>query len=158
MNKSIKERSFARYIFFSVITLGIYHIIFWNKLSKDVNLLCEGDGKKTMKYGFVFLLNIVTVGIFGLVWKAMLTKRFQTNAPRYGLKFSESAANVTVLNVLFPVFGLIVTSLVTVKNFNKLAKEYNDYNALVDPDADKMSTLFVDEDEDEIEVEEEVEA
>ncbi len=147
MNKPIKERSFASYIFFSAITLGIYHIVFWHKLSKDANVLCEGDGKKTMKYGFVFLLNIVTVGIFGLVWRAKLTKRFQTNAPRYGLKFGESAANVTVLNVLFPVFGLIATSLVTFRNFNKLAKEYNDYNALVDPDADKNSALFVDEEE-----------
>ncbi len=151
MNKPIKERSFASYIFFSAITLGIYHIVFWHKLSKDANVLCEGDGKKTMKYGFVFLLNIVTVGIFGLVWRAKLTKRFQTNAPRYGLKFGESAANVTVLNVLFPVFGLIATSLVTFRNFNKLAKEYNDYNALVDPDADKNSALFVDEDEEEVE-------
>lgn len=151
MNKPIKERSFASYIFFSAITLGIYHIVFWHKLSKDANVLCEGDGKKTMKYGFVFLLNIVTVGIFGLVWRAKLTKRFQTNAPRYGLKFGESAANVTVLNVLFPVIGLIATSLVTFRNFNKLAKEYNDYNALVDPDADKNSALFVDEDEEEVE-------
>ncbi len=145
MNKPIKERSLAAYIFLSVITFGIYHIVFWNKLSKDVNLLCEGDGKKTMKYGFVFLLNIVTVGIFGLVWKAKLANRFQTNAPRYGLKFSESAANVTVLNVLFPVFGLLITSVVMINNFNKLAKEYNEYNELVDPNSDKG--LFADEDE-----------
>lgn len=147
MNKPIKERSFILYIILSVITFGIYHIVFWNKLSKDVNVLCDGDGKKTMKYGFVFLLNIVTVGIFGLIWKFKLANRLQTNAPRYNLKFSESGALVLVYNLILPLIGLFITSLVMVKNFNKLAKEYNDYNGLVDPDADKRVTLFDDEEE-----------
>ena len=49
MVSAIKERSMFTYIVLSVLTLGIYHIVFWTKLSKDVNALCEGDGKKTMK-------------------------------------------------------------------------------------------------------------
>ncbi len=148
MNKPIKERSFILYIILSVITFGIYHIVFWNKLSKDANVLCEGDGKKTMKYVFVWLLNIVTLGIFGLIWKFQLANRLQTNAPRYNLKFSEGGPIVLVYNLLLPIIGLFITSLVMVKNFNKLAKEYNDYNGLVDPDADKRVTLFDDEEED----------
>ncbi|MBO5897073.1 MAG: DUF4234 domain-containing protein [Clostridia bacterium] len=147
MNKPIKERSFALYIVLSAITFGIYHIVFWNKLSKDVNVLCDGDGKKTMKYGFVFLLNIVTVGIFGLIWRFKLAKRFQANAPRYGLKFGESGANVLVCSLFLPIVGLFITALVMVSNFNKLAKEYNDYNSLVDPDADKNVDVFADEEE-----------
>ena len=94
MTYKIEERSFLAYLILSVVTFGIYPIVFWHKLSKEVNVLCEGDGKKTMKYVFVWLLNIITLGIFGLVWKCKLTNRLRENASRYGLKFSESGALV----------------------------------------------------------------
>ncbi len=137
MVSAIKERGMVSYILLSIVTLGIYHIVFWNKISKDVNALCEGDGKKTMKYIFCFLLNIVTVGIFGFVWKYKLAKRLQENAARYDLKFSESGALVVVLAiVLHP-----VAQAVLVKNFNAMAVAYNDYNGLVDDTDD----VFADE-------------
>ncbi len=131
MVSAIKERGMITYILLSVLTLGIYHIVFWTKLSKDVNALCEGDGKKTMKYVFCFLLNIVTVGIFGFVWKYKLAKRLQENAARYDLKFSESGALVVVLAIVFALFP--VSQFVLVKNFNKMAVAYNEYNGLEAP-------------------------
>ena len=131
MVSAIKERSMFSYIILSILTLGIYHIVFWTKLSKDVNALCEGDGKKTMKYVFCFLLNIVTVGIFGFVWKYKLAKRLQENATRYDLKFSESGALVVVLAIVFALFP--VAQFVLVKNFNRMAVAYNEYNGLEAP-------------------------
>ena len=131
MVSAIKERGMITYILLSVLTLGIYHIVFWTKLSKDVNALCEGDGKKTMKYVFCFLLNIVTVGIFGFIWKYKLAKRLQENAARYDLKFSESGALVVVLAIVFAFFP--VSQFVLVKNFNKMAVAYNEYNGLEAP-------------------------
>lgn len=131
MVSAIKERGMITYILLSVLTLGIYHIVFWTKLSKDVNALCEGDGKKTMKYVFCFLLNIVTVGIFGFIWKYKLAKRLQENAARYDLKFSESGALVVVLAIVFAFFP--VSQCVLVKNFNKMAVAYNEYNGLEAP-------------------------
>ncbi len=147
MNKPVNERNFITYVILSILTFGIYSIVFWTKLSNDVNVVCEGDGKKTMKYVFVWLLNFVTVGIFGLIWKFKLANRLQANAPRYGLKFSEGGPIVLVYNLILPLIGLFIAQIVTVKNFNKLAKAYNDYNGLVDPDADKRAGLFADEEE-----------
>ena len=147
MNKPIKERSALLYFVLSFLTFGIYHIVFMTKLSKDVNVLCEGDGKKTMKYVFVWLLNIVTFGIFGLIWKFMLANRLQANAPRYSLKFSEGGALVLVYNLILPLIGLAIAQIVLIKNFNNLAKAYNEYNGLVDPDANKRVGFFADEEE-----------
>ncbi len=147
MNKPIKERSALLYFVLSFFTFGIYHIVFMTKLSKDVNILCEGDGKKTMKYVFVWLLNFVTLGIFGLIWKFRLANRLQANAPRYSLKFSEGGALVLVYNLLLPLIGLVISQIVLIKNFNNLAKAYNEYNGLVDPDADKRVGFFTDEEE-----------
>ena len=138
MVSAIKERSMFSYIILSILTLGIYHIVFWTKLSKDVNALCEGDGKKTMKYVFCFLLNIITVGIFGFVWKYKLAKRLQENAARYDLKFSESGALVVVLAIVFAFFP--VAQFVLVKNFNRMAVAYNEYNGLEAPES-----VFADE-------------
>ena len=100
-----------------------------------------------MKYVFVWLLNIVTLGIFGLIWKFMLANRLQANAPRYSLKFSEGGALVLVYNLILPLIGLAIAQIVLIKNFNNLAKAYNEYNGLVDPDADKRVGFFADEEE-----------
>ncbi len=138
MVSAIKERSLFSYIVLSVLTFGIYHIVFWTKVSKDVNALCEGDGKKTMKYVFCFLLNIVTVGIFGFIWKFKLAKRLQENAARYNLRFSESGGLVVVLAIVFAFFP--IAQAVLIKNFNKLAVAYNEYNGL-----EAAANVFTDE-------------
>lgn len=140
--KNMKERSLIAYYFFSFITLGIYALVFWGKCTKDVNTLCEGDGKKTMKFKYVVLLSIITLGIFGLVWRCKLANRLKENAERYNLMFSESGALVVVFSLL----GLVLGDFILIKNFNKIAKAYNDYNGLVDPDATKKIQLFADED------------
>ncbi len=140
--KNMKERSLVAYYLFSFLTLGIYALVFWGKYTKDVNALCEGDGKKTMKFKYVVLLSIITVGIFGLVWRCKLANRLKENAERYDLKFSEGGALV----VIFSIFGLVLGDFILIKNFNKMAKAYNDYNGLADPDADKRTYFFADED------------
>ncbi len=140
--KNMKERSLVAYYLFSFLTLGIYALVFWGKYTKDVNALCEGDGKKTMKFKYVVLLSIITVGIFGLVWRCKLGNRLQENAERYDLKFSEGGKLV----VFFTIFGLVIGDFILIKNFNKMAKAYNDYNGLVDPDAENKTYFFADED------------
>ena len=142
MSSCIKQRSIIVLVLLSVVTLGIYPIVFWHRLSKEVNVLCEGDGKKTMKYVFVWLLNIITLGIFGLVWKCKLTNRLRENAARYGLKFSETGALVVVMcTIFFPVGGLLFAHCILIKNFNALGAAFNDYNGIIDED-EKENIFF----------------
>ncbi len=137
MSSCIKHRSFISYLILSCLTLGIYSIVFWHKISKEVNVLCEGDGKKTMKYVFVWLLNIVTLGIFGLVWKCNLANRLRKNAERYNLRFSESGALMVVLcTVFFPIGGLLIAHWALIKNFNAMGNAFNDYNGIIDESAE----------------------
>ncbi len=140
MSAAIQKRSFFVYVLLSILTLGIYHIYFWTKISNDVEVLCEGDGKKTMKYVFCFLLNIITFGIFGLVWKYKLAERLRANAARYNLNFSESGGLVLALSIFASLF--FIPHFVLAKNFNALAVAYNEYNGLVLPVKDEV---FVDE-------------
>ncbi len=146
MVNAIRERSFITYILLSVITLGIYPIVYWTKISNEVNVLCEGDGKKTMKFVYAWLLNFVTFGIFGIIWEYQLAKRLNDNAARYNLRFSESAGLIVVLNTIYaPVFGRTLASFVLTKNFNKIAVAFNEYNGLEDIQADDRANLFSDD-------------
>lgn len=140
MSAKINERSAFAYYVFSILTLGIYALVFWSKLAKDVNTLCEGDGKKTMKYFPSWLLSIVTLGVFGFVWRCKLANRLKENAERYDLRFSEGGKIVVVLGSLGLVMALLgpaIGHFILIKNFNKLAVAYNEYNGLVDPEEDE---------------------
>ncbi len=128
MTSRIEERSFAIYLVLSVLTFGIYPIIFWHKISNEVAVLCEGDGKKTMKYVFIWLLNMVTFGIAGIVWRAKLAQRLKDNAARYDIRISESAAVPTIYELCIPVVGPFIARYIIIKNFNAMGDAFNEYN------------------------------
>ena len=134
LKAEIKQRSLFKYYFLSVITLGIYALFFWSKLAKDINTLCEGDGRKTMKYIPSFILSLATVFVYGFVWKYQLAERMNFNAERYGLKFSESGALVVVCSIP----GLFLGHFILIKNFNKMVSEFNKYNGLIE-ETDEVS-------------------
>ncbi len=130
MTAKIKERSLLSLLILSVITFGIYPIVFWHKISKEVALLCEDDGKKTMKYVFVWLLNFITFGIAGIVWRAKLAQRLKDNAARYDLRFSESGALAAFYNILVPFVGPLINRFILIKNMNAMGAAFNEYNGL----------------------------
>ena len=157
MTSNIKKRNYVTYVLLSIITFGIYHIIFWNKISKEVGVLCEGDGQKTMKYIFAWLLSIPTLGIFGIIWKCKLIDRLKTNAARYNLKFSEGKGIIAVLSTAGLLFlaGPAIGHYVIIKNYNAIGEAFNEYNGLADPDEDAKVHLFADTEEAEVEAVEE---
>ncbi len=133
MTNAVRERSFITYILLSIITFGIYPIVYWTKVSNEVNILCEGDGKKTMKYVYAWLLNFVTFGIFGIIWEYQLAKRLRDNAARYNLNFSESGALVAFLDTFGFIFlysGRVIADFILTKNFNKIVVAFNEYNGI----------------------------
>jgi hypothetical protein len=126
----IKKRGLLGLILLSIITLGIYGLYWIYKLAKDVNSICEGDGKKTGGLLKFILLGIITFGIYDLVWLYMLGDRLQDNAPRYGLAFKESGGAVLLWYILgaFIIVGPFIALYIIIKNTNSLAEEYNKKN------------------------------
>ena len=123
----IKKRGLAGLVIFSLITFGIYGLYWIHKLAKDVNTICEGDGKKTgglLKY---LLLGLITFGIYDLVWVYMLGDRLQDNAPKYTLAFKESGGTVLLWLILgsIVIIGPFIALHIIIKNTNALADEYN---------------------------------
>ena len=51
------DRGFWKLFFLSLITLGIYPIVFWSGISNDINVIASRyDGKKTMHYCLLFFV------------------------------------------------------------------------------------------------------
>jgi hypothetical protein len=123
----IKKRSFIAVILLTTITLGIYGLYFIHKLAKDMNTLCEGDGKKTPGLLFWFFTGLITLGIYNLIWLFMLGDRMQDNAPRYGLSFKESGGTILLWYTLgsFIIAGPFIALHIVIKNINALAESRN---------------------------------
>ncbi len=122
------DRSLISYIVLSILTCGIYGLIFVHELSADLNTMCEGDGKKTPGLGKLILFTILTCGIYSWFYYYNIGNRLAENAPRYGLHFSENGTTVLmwqVFGVLLCGIGPYVAMHIIIKNTNSMAQAYN---------------------------------
>lgn len=124
----IKQRSFATYILLSIVTCGIYSIVFWYQWTEDMNRLCAGDGKDSPNFIVVWLLSIITCGIYLWVWYYQMANRMQANAPRYGIALQENGTTILLwklLGALLCGIGTYYGDYLLIKNTNTLADLYN---------------------------------
>ena len=128
MAEMIKKRGLGSFIFLGIITGGIYS--WWRiyKLAKDVNTICDGDGKKTAGLIKLMLLTLITFGIYFEVWLYMLGDRLWSNARKYDLVIKESGGTVLLWSlpgILLFGIGPLIAWHILFKNTNGLADAYN---------------------------------
>lgn len=116
----IKQRKVGKYIFLSIITLGIYSIVFWCKWTKDLNKICEGDDKESANYLLVFILDIFSLFIYAFVWNYQMAERMFQKAADYNVSLKHGGMFVAIWRVL-----PFVSSVYKIKYFNRLAEAYN---------------------------------
>jgi len=127
--RDVKDnRSLLSYILLTIITLGIYQIWFLHHLAKDVNLLCEPDGKRTSGVLALFLLSLVTCGLYGFFWYYRIGDMLGTAVRRRGLTSTISGSTVLLCHVL-SIFVCSITFFVALHKIfeatNELALDYN---------------------------------
>lgn len=71
------DRGLVKFILLSLVTLGIYSIVYYSCISSDINIIASRyDGKKTMHFCLMsFILTPITLGIYTLVWYHQLSNR-----------------------------------------------------------------------------------
>jgi hypothetical protein len=123
----VKKRGLVSYVLLSIITCGIYGLWRISVLARDMNLMCDGDGKKTRGFLAYFFLGLITLGIYDLVWLYMVGDRLYDNARRYNLSFKESGGTVLLWFLLgsLIIIGPFIAMHIVFKNTNALADEYN---------------------------------
>lgn len=124
----IKQRSFITYLLLSIITLGIYSIIFMYGYTKDLNRVCDGVGKPSPNYIVVILLTIITCGIYYYVWLYQIGNRINQKGYEYGVNIQETGSTIVLWNLLGSLLcgiGRLVGQYLLIKNMNLLAEQYN---------------------------------
>lgn len=100
------NRGLLKLILLSLVTLGIYAIVFYTSVANDVNLVCSrNDGKKTMHYCLLaFIVGPLTLGIGSIVWIHRLCNRIGDELKRRDVDYAFSATDYWLWNVLGSLF------------------------------------------------------
>lgn len=124
MENSVKNRNIFLFIFLGLVTGGIYWIVAFCIMSNEVNKICDGDGKNTMFYLWVWLLGIVTLGIYPLVWFYKTMERLKDNGYRYQIEVKHSGSEFLLWFLLgsFIAVGPIVAYCDLVSNINQFSE------------------------------------
>ena len=123
------RRSLLKFILLSIITLGIYSIVFFSGISSDINTIAQRyDGKKTMHFCLLFfLVGPITLGIGDIVWFHKISARMGNELSRRGIDYKFNASTFWLWNVLgaLIVVGPFVYLHKMAKASNLLASSYN---------------------------------
>ncbi|MFQ9511115.1 MAG: DUF4234 domain-containing protein [Lachnospiraceae bacterium] len=125
-----EDRSLVILILLSIITCGIYGIIFWYQYTEDINRACEGDGMDSPNYIVVILLSFITCGIYQFYWYYKQANRLQAKLLNQGIGCQESGTTILMwllLGSLLCGLGTFVAQYFMIRNMNLLAHDYNQY-------------------------------
>lgn len=123
------NRGLLKYILLTLVTFGIYAIVFFSSLGEDLNIIASRyDGKKTMHYCIIiFLLSPITLGIAALVWINNVCNRIGQELSRRGIDFKFNAGTFWLWGVLGSI--IIVGPFIYIAKLctamNELCKNYN---------------------------------
>ncbi|MCC8066112.1 MAG: DUF4234 domain-containing protein [Clostridiales bacterium] len=126
------QRKFWKLIVFSMLTFGIYGIVFYWGMLKDLNTACapyeNDDSEYTPNYLIVVLLTIITCGIYYYFWLYKQGNRISRIGSAYGLQIEEKGSTYLLwqlVGVLLCGVGPLIGEYYFVTNINKLCKVYN---------------------------------
>ena len=123
------NRGLLKFILLSIITLGIYSIVFLSAISNDINVMASRyDGRKTMHYALLcFLIGPITFGIAYFVWYHKLSNRIGGELKRRGINYSFDASTFWLWDILGSI--IVIGSFVYVYKLsaamNQLSEHYN---------------------------------
>ena len=110
----IRERNIATNLILTIITCGIYGIVWFITLTDDAAQTSDD----TMSGGMSFLLNIITCGIYGFYWAYKMGKMIKTAGDNKDIDLNDNS----VLYLILHLFGLdIVNYCLMQSDLNALA-------------------------------------
>jgi hypothetical protein len=134
MYKLPTHRGFWLTLLLLIVTLGIYGLYLIHAFAKETNIACREDGRNTQGLLVVFLLSIITFGIYLIVWECMLIDRRCSYLASYGKP--EGLQLSTYLLTLF-LFGWLTFGIMYIVVFckdlyqqNAVNRTYNELNNL----------------------------
>lgn len=123
------SRGLVKFILLTIITLGIYSIVYYSSISESLNIAASRyDGKKTMHFCLLFfLVGPITFEIATIVWFHRMSARIGDELKRRGIDYSFGASTFWLWNVLglLIVVGPFVYIHKLSKAANLICEDYN---------------------------------
>ena len=114
----IEKREIVTCIILSIVTCGIYGIIWLVNMVNDINTVCQ-DEKSNQSAGTVILLIIITCGIYGIIYFYQAGSRMAAAGRKYGIDIADNSTLYLILSIV----GLqIVTYCLIQTDLNKIAE------------------------------------
>lgn len=103
------NRSLTKMILLGFITLGIYPIVIYAKISSEINTVASRyDGRKTTNYLWVlFIWSWLTGGIAPLVWGHCISDRIGNELNRRQIPYSFGVSDFWLWNILGALVGFL---------------------------------------------------
>lgn len=113
---SIEKKSIVTMILLSIITCGIYGIIWFVNMTDESN---RASGSDAASGGTAILYTILTCGIYSFYWNYKMGQKMAEAGKRYGIDIEDRAVLYLVLSLLG--LGIVNTCLIQ-SDLNRLAK------------------------------------
>ena len=123
------NRSMWKLMLLTILTLGIYNIIFFIPFSFELDKIApRRDGGKTMNYLFVWLLSIFTLSIFSMIWHYQIVVRIQNALEERNIDYEFGTGDFWGWYFIgsFIVIGPFVYFHKLCKAMNLLCESYNE--------------------------------
>ena len=115
----IKERNIVVCILLTIITCGIYGIIWFINLTDDARY---ASGDQTLSGGKAFLFTLVTCGIYELFWAYKMGKAISVARANRGMPTDDNSVLYLVLHLILRWAGLGIVTYALIQNeLNTLA-------------------------------------
>ena len=128
MRRIKDDRSLFTYIVLGILTLGIYNLWYLHRLVKDVNELCDEDGKRSSGILAYIVFSILTCGLYSFFWWYRIGDMLERAVKRRGLHNSISGGYVLISMVLGALICGIASYVGIYKVFDATNELANDYN------------------------------
>ncbi|MBR2712388.1 MAG: DUF4234 domain-containing protein [Bacilli bacterium] len=115
---NITKRDIAICIILTVVTCGIYGIVWFIQLTDDVKN--ASDDTEFTSGGIAFLLSLVTCGIYGIYWAYKMGEMMKKAEEKNNLEVKDNAIVYLLLSIFG--FSIIVYALIQ-SDLNKIATE-----------------------------------
>lgn len=122
------DRSMWKLMIFSILTLGVYTIVFFIPFSFDLDKIHpKRDGTKTMNYIWAFVLSIFTYSIVMLIWHHQIAERIEEALKHNDIDYEFEVKDFWLWYFLgsFVLVGPFVYMHKLCKAMNLLCEHYN---------------------------------
>ena len=119
MTQEVQKKDFVKVILLSLVTCGIYKLIFLYEYDAEIRSLLSRTAKRPMEFIPALVISLLTCGLFMYYWYYTLYCAEGEQARASGVLLNVEEPPIMTLCMIVPFFGTYLLC----DNFNKLAGE-----------------------------------